>query len=421
MKRDFQKFSNIYFLCVLIGFFINLALVSNSIAFVNSGEPFSQWNSFLGDTNIDKVEGISLEFVYTGELFGNFSGGTKIGSRYMANIDLTLTLDTEKAGWWPGGTFFFYGLNNHGNRDGDFSGDLVGDLQGVSNIEASDFWRLYEAWYEQIFFDGIFSLLLGYHDMNSEFDVTEFGGLFLNSSFGIGPEFGGVTAPSIFPVVAPAVRVKLQPNDAFYVQAAVYDGNPGDQDVNNNGLEFRLSSSDGAMSIYEMGYSIGQDTLPGTYKVGGWHHTASKTDEAGNPHSDNYGFYFVADQLIIPEQAGGDQGLGLFIQIGKVPDDRNEVDLYVGGGVNYHGLLPGRDEDDFGIAVAHASISKNINMVVPGVVRDSAETVFEITYLANLLPWFSIQPDFQYIINPGADPAIENALVGGLRFGIVLK
>jgi porin len=171
------------------------------------------------------------------------------------------------------------------------------------------------------------------------------------------------------------------------------------------------------MSIYEMGYSIGQDTLPGTYKVGGWHHSANLTDVAGNPHSGNYGFYFVADQLIFPEQAGSDQGLGLFVQIGKVPDDRNMVDLYVGGGVNYHGLLPGREEDDFGIAVGHASISEN--MIGPGV--DSAETVIELTYLANLLPWFTIQPDFQYIINPGADPAIKNALVGGVRFGIVFK
>jgi len=418
MKRRFQKLSNIYFLCVLIGFFINLALVSNSMAFVNSGEPFSQWNSLLGDTNIDKVEGISLEFVYTGEVFGNFSGGMETGSRYMANIDLTLTVDTEKAGWWPGGTFFIYGLNNHGSDDGDFSGDLVGDLQTVSNIEASDHWRLYEAWYEQIFFDGIFSLLLGYHDLNSEFDVTEYGGLFLNSSFGIEPDISANVPVSIFPVVAPGIRIKLQPNDAFYFQAAVYDGNPGDQDVNTNGLEFRLSSSDGAMSIYEMGYSIGQDTLPGTYKVGGWYNTANFPDVVtGNPHSRNYGFYFIADQLIFSEHPESDQGLGLFVQIGNVPDDRNMVDLYVGGGVNYHGLLPGREEDDFGIAVGHASISNKL--VGPGV--DSAETVFEITYLANLLPWFSIQPDFQYIINPGADPAVKNALVGGLRFGIVVK
>ena len=45
------------------------------------------------------------------------------------------------------GRVFFYGLGNHGGRPSE----NVGDLQIVSNIEAPDTWKLYEAWFEQEF------------------------------------------------------------------------------------------------------------------------------------------------------------------------------------------------------------------------------------------------------------------------------
>lgn len=425
MKKSLKN-RCISFLAAMLGIFLSFAVLTNASAQENTGESIWGRDYLLGDWGSARTDleekGFSFELVYTGEIFGNLSGGLETGKKYMANIDLTLTVDTEKAGWWGGGTFFVYSLNNHG---GDFSGELVGDLQTVSNIEAGDHWRLYEIWYEQNLFDGAFSILLGQHDLNSEFDVTEYGGLFLDSSFGIEPDISANVPVSIFPVATPAVRVKLLPNEAFYIQAAVYDGDPGDQDLNNNGLEFRLTSDEGFMSIYEMGYSIAQNSLPGTYKLGGWYHTkkfddVSATDAAGDPvqRSGNYGIYFLADQMVWSEQDGSNQGLGLFVQIGGAPDDRNTVDFYIGGGLNYHGLCPNRDEDDFGIAVAHASISDKMVDAGAGTL-ESAETTLEITYLANITPWFSVQPDFQYIINPSADPALKNATVAGLRFGIV--
>jgi porin len=46
------------------------------------------------------------------------------------------------------------------------------------------------------------------------------------------------------------------------------------------------------------------------------------------------------------------------------------------------------------------------------------ETVFELTYRTRLAPWLALQPDAQYIIDPGTDPALGNALAVGLRFEI---
>jgi porin len=48
--------------------------------------------------------------------------------------------------------------------------------------------------------------------------------------------------------------------------------------------------------------------------------------------------------------------------------------------------------------------------------------VIEATYRLRLTPWFKVQPDLQYVINPGAGiptpqspTPLKNALVAGIR------
>jgi porin len=59
----------------------------------------------------------------------------------------------------------------------------------VSNIDASDAWKIYEAWLKQSLFQDRLPVLAGLYDLNSEFDVIESAGLFLNSSHGIGADY----------------------------------------------------------------------------------------------------------------------------------------------------------------------------------------------------------------------------------------
>ena len=75
---------------------------------------------------------VDLAAVYTGELWRNERGGIRQGWRYLDNLDVTLTIDADRAFGWHGATLFIYGLYNNGRA---FSGDLVGDEQIVSNIE----------------------------------------------------------------------------------------------------------------------------------------------------------------------------------------------------------------------------------------------------------------------------------------------
>ncbi len=126
-----------------------------------------------------------------------------------------------------------------------------------------------------------------------------------------------------------------------------------------------------------------------------------------------------------------DQGSNAFMRLSATPGDRNPVVFYADAGLSYKGLVPGRPDDTLGIAFAHARISKRARALdrdarafgAAGPVR-SSEALLEVTYQAQIVPGWTIQPDFQYVWRPGGrvanplDPAgrvIKNAVMLGVR------
>jgi porin len=125
-----------------------------------------------------------------------------------------------------------------------------------------------------------------------------------------------------------------------------------------------------------------------------------------------------------------DQGLSGFARAGGAPNDRNLINFYADGGLLYKGLAPGRPDDKVGIAAAYARVSDNARGLDADIgffsgnpfypVR-SSEAVIELMYQAQLKPWWRLQPDLQYVINPGggvlnSDGSLRrNALVVGVR------
>lgn len=343
--------------------------------------------------------GFTIEAVYTGEFAKNFTANpvTANGLKktvYQSDTDLTLTVDTEKAGMWTGGTLFVYGLGNTGGNPSDYTGDL----QGYSNIEAPNQWIVHEAWYQQEFGDGMFSILAGLHDMNSEFYVSDYGSLFLNGSFGIGPELSGNVPASLFPKAALGVRVSVKPTENSYVQAAMYDGDSTTR---------TFKSAEGKLWVTEAGVSSDS----GTYKLGYWQHTANKTFGAQTFSSD-YGLYGVVDQEIVKLENDG--AIAGFLQYGYTPKSRNEIYTYIGAGLHIHGIVPNRAEDDLGLAVARADFHAS------AAAAKVSETAVELTYRLVVTPWFVVQPSFQWIQNPGGDSTAPAVKAGLLRFEIVL-
>jgi len=392
-----------------------LRAVIGGLALLGSGQILADdaapW--LLGDWQGQRTalaeRGFDFEFVATVDVLGTVHGGLDSGFESPANFDLVATVDTGAAGWWQNGTFNVYFLGNAGGAPST----RTGDYQVASNIEAPGTFKLYEAWYEHRFADDRFSVLVGLHDLNSEFYVTEHGLLFLNSSFGIGPEIGQAV-PSFFPTTSPAVRLRMTPTANSYAIAAVYDGVPGDPD-DPYGTEVAFDDGDGVFGIGEVGLmgSTGRYYKVG---VGAWVTTAAFDDLAGNTHNDNAGVYLIGETDLWRADDG--RGVGVFAQLGFADADLNQTGAYAGAGINWTGPLRARPADVAGFAVAHARNGDEFRAANPGVER--AETALEWTYLMPITPWLNVQPDVQYILDPGTDPALEDALVVGFRVQVGL-
>lgn len=403
-------------LCIAINVIL-LSFFTISEVFAGGASILEQ-ETLLGDRAAMSEAGVDIEFVYTGEFILNTVGGVDPvnESKFLDNIDLTVSIDTGRAGLWENGTLFFYGLSNHGVNPTEY----VGDLQTTSNIEAFESTRVYEIWYEHAFADGAFALLVGLHDLNSEFYTSDYAGLFTNSSFGIGPNISANVPVSIFNVTAPAVRAKAEISSNVTVLAAVYDGDPGDPEENYDGLHITIDpDKEGLMHIAEIQFNFGavEDSDPTTvFRAGAWYHSGDfEKFKTGETVSGDSGFYATMDHALY--RGAERQGLGIFAQIGFAPADRNEVPLYIGAGINYTGLIPGRNNDTLGLGVAYAKISQDLIDVekeADGIER-THETAIEVIYNAPILPWLTIQPDYQIIQNPGGDPDVDTAYVTSLR------
>jgi porin len=405
--------------------------------------------------------GISITAQEVSEAMGNVTGGIKLGATYDGLTTLTLQLDTKRAFDWEGGTFNASALQIHGRS---LSANYLANLQTVSGIEADRATRLWELWYQQSFFDGRADVKLGQQSLDQEFIVSTNALLFVNTMFGW-PMVPSADLPSggpAYPLSSPGVRLRGEPVGPLTLLAGVFDDNPagpgsGDPQLRDaSGTSFR--TSDGALIIAEAQYAINQPSLgdmaynaeiglPGTYKIGAWYDTGDFADQeiddtglslaslfsSGNPriHHGDYSLYAVMDQMIWRPSAESPRSLNIFGRAMAAPEDQNSIDFSLNAGLTLKDPLPGRDNDTAGIGMGYARVSGRASAFD----RDtgffngthfpvrSGETFIEVTYQYQLAGWWQLQPDLQYVFNPGggvlnpnnASKRIGNELVLGLR------
>jgi porin len=124
--------------------------------------------------------------------------------------------------------------------------------------------------------------------------------------------------------------------------------------------------------------------------------------------------------MIYREPGRPEQGLAVYARLGFADSDVNQFSNYIGAGAVYTGLLPGRDEDRLGLALAVARNGEPFKdaLRAAGARVFDQEIIIELTYRAEVTPWLTLQPDIQYAMNPGAgaNGDLDDALVVGLRF-----
>jgi porin len=337
----------------------------------------------------------------------------------LLNVALDLDLDKmNDGGWLSETTIHANALWIHGPGLSDHD---VGDFSDTSNIAGYNTVRLQELWLQKKFWEDRVSLKIGNMAVDNEFFQCSSGSLFISGTFGAFT-FVANNLPNspVYPLAAPGIRLQLVPSSRFYVMAGVYgqDINSDPAINNKNGTRFALNSSSGMLVMSEAGYLLNQSPndrgLQGTYRIGSFIHTDDTATFEGSSGGATYGIYGVMDQQIYSKTS---RAISLFVRSGGAPSNTNFVDYYIEGGFNFTGFVPGRDNDVAGLALARSHVSGEFSTAseLSGGPAYTAETVIEATYKAQLAPWWSVQPDAQYIVTPGGFSGAHNAVVLGVR------
>lgn len=361
----------------------------------------------------------------TGEFANNFYGGLKQGYTFIGVEQFSVNFSTDLTKLWKGGNLFVHILNTHGTGP---TQKLVGDMMYLSNIEAGNHLGLFEFWLSQRI--GNFEFLVGQHDMNTEFAGTKYGENFLNSSYGIISNVSLNVPVSTFPVATYCILGKYYFSDQLVFKATTYNGDPGNTDNNKFGIHWRHGKETGMMNLAELQYTqitrtqngihTSKGIQTGLFKLGFYYHSATFFNYADTNRvkTGNYGIYFIADKMIVPKPSKPDEGIATLLEVGFSPSEFNLINFTIEAGIRYHGILPRRTHDFVGVAFSYASLSNYVVENNPE--REKVECSIEVSYKFQFGKYYTIQPDFQYIIHPGAINAVPNACIGLLRFQLAL-
>lgn len=404
--------------------------------------------------------GVVVTLDYIGETLSILRGGLARGTSYEGRLDGIVNTDLEKLIGWRDASTHIRAFQIHKGQYN--SADLVGSIADSSNINAVSTTRLFTAWYQQEF-GKAGSIRIGQLAADDEFLVSTTAGGLINGTFG----WAAMVATNLpsggpaYPLATPGVRLQVNLNESFSLLGAAFSGDPAGkrcfddnpdanpQICNKHGTTFSFSG--GTFWIGEAQYQVNQGKdatgLAAAYKIGAWRHTGNRfadqhfgDDGNGNivslatdpplpfNHSDNWGIYGVIDQMLWRSEG---RSVSVFVRAGASPSDRNLVSRYIDGGIGFKGLLASRPDDTLTLGVAHSKISKDAAALDQDILAlngppfpiRSAETVFEASYIMQLAPWWSLQPDFQYIVKPGGNvphpdngtKTVGNAAVVGVR------
>lgn len=388
--------------------------------------------------------GLTYSLVYTGEVLGNIAGGLRQGAVFQGRLEAMVNADLEKILGLRGLSFFVNGFQIH--NTGGVRRDLTGSFHTISSIEALSTTRLSELWLEQKLFNDTLSIRAGQLIADSDFFISDTSTFFMNSGW---PSIFALNMPGdgpSFPFAAPGVRVRYEPNKQIVLLAALYNGDPvgpgpEEEEIKNRyGVNFRVN--DPPLLMGEAQYKYNQEKtdtgLAGILRVGFWHHFGefdSQRFDAGrlslaNPLSSgiaarlrgNGGVYGVIDQQIYRPAGGGpDSGISIFSRVSASPPDRNRAQFYLDGGIVFNGMLPRRPDDKFGANFIYTQVSRDLAALdrdmmlftgLPQPARDY-ELTLAFAYQAQIVPGWTLQPEFHYIMHPGGHIPDPNSAVPG--------
>jgi porin len=395
---------------------------------------FSDW---LGARSELADQGIKPQVLFITDPFVNASGGRRQGFSEYDLLAIDLLIDIDKVLGWPGGEFHVGFANNSGTS---LSQKYVGNNFPVQLADvASPDPRLTYLSYTQSLFDDKLSVRFGRLTINSvygeEFAGSQYFKAFTSVAFDLVPLGIFLNSPGAFgyPLTTWGARLKFEPVESFYAMVGCYNGDPEVKEGDRHGADFTLRWP--PFVIGEVGYrrNYGKDASgpPGNVKLGAYFNGGDAEVFNAGPagrHNETvqarYGFYVLGDQAMMRwGEPAERRHLGVFAAFVSAPDQRvNQMPYFFATGLVAYGFLPSRPRDFAGFGLAYGSYSGDLRRAEEiQSFTDSAigvqdwEMTLEFTYGCTVRSGLLVQPDLQFIINPGGNKAIPNALAVGVN------
>ena len=381
----------------------------------------------LGDWGGERTrlaqKGITFDLNDIGDFLTDVTGSQTHHATYFGRLRASVDINFQKLSGFDG-EFFFSAIYQYGRN---LSGDYLHVNTLTSSIAGEESYRIDQFWWQEGFADNMFKVKVGQLAAVNEFGATDFFDLLFNDELGYAPNALFSTKQPFSPSGKPGVTLWGDLSDltpGLYVKAGVFTAIDNPYRPDSNGIYYADDFNHGAVGSFELGYEEQKTVYNGVYRTGiNFNDLAVYTNPAtGQQYRGDYTFYALAEKTVYhPTDANGqlekDKGLDLLLEFVNAPGDRNALQYEVTAGARYTGLIPGRDQDKTGFGFIYSvngDAFSQAEQEATGTGLDG-EATLELDYQYNPAPWLSIQPDTQFIIDPGGDPNRSPILVLGLR------
>ena len=404
--------------------------------------------------------GLDISASYTADLAGNPVGGKSAGFTYCDNFTLDLEFQSKPLFGYEGGTLSVIGLERNGNN---LSAQHVGNQFTVQQVYGGTGFIFYGLAYNQRFCDDRFSFKFGRMAAGDDFASSPLYWLYMNNGIDGNPQSLPVNGSfTTYPWSVWGTRLRALVTKETEAMLGLYQVTPQVSQSYMHGFNWNMNSGDGVMVIGQYGWAHefskpatpapttfaksgdgksvtaanGKDGktfttpasdaiphgLPGHYWMGGYYSTWTYP-QFGSTQGQNgaYGLYWHFDQMLYRLNPFKDTGLTAWSAFMLCPQQNTaKVPFQYNGGLVYTGMIPFRPQDVSIFGVAYGNFSSNYaqaNQTTAGGYA-TYEVAYEFGYRINLTKFAYIQPDAQWIINPGGTGTIPNALVLGAQIGV---
>src|SRR5215472_15137390 len=354
-------------------------------------------------------KGVTIDLNITQIGQGVVNGGKSGAWQYGGRGDLTINLDSQKLGLWPGG---FFNLELEGN----WALSVNRNTGALMPVNTSQTLPLppggifgVPAWNFAQFLSPYFGLTLGKFATitNTSGDMNEFAHgkgatQFMNMAFNFNPLIV-FTVPYSTLGVGTIVLPTKDPKEAIITLLVMSaNGLPttsGFEDLNGNDV---VVASEGRVRTDFFGLTGHQDfgTSFSNKKFTSIDQRVRFILENGDlqKKKGSWNIWYNFDQYLYEPKKGADRGLGIFMRLGVSDGNPNFMKFFSSFGVGGKGMFESRPLDQFGLGYYFINVH---NPALQGPIQTRKflrdENGFEAYYNAALTPWLLLTPDIQVI------------------------